>query len=442
MNQTEFYAACAAILILFMILLFTMAFILKKHRGSKDTRHQSIRMILLVLLLCSVIGTAFFMLSFHIETTTVRIQRDYENQAIDGEALMRAEAFNYSAIIGGTEFEVIPPYNYENTSYFVPFINLNGQGDTNIEYNATITHPNATMNMTSLVKSDMLNFVGPYPLWYSIAAETNGTWALFELNETMVSNVTWLFTVQYSIRSSLSSSCSWGENIHIIVALNQSRDVMFIAREIQGLFHPCPSFFILPVIIIIGLIFFVFSIVFVIEIDFGFQSFKKAPRRVTAENVMENETRQEIVKAIHDHPGIIFAELNRRIMRSPRTLLEHLGILQRFGVVRSRDFRHNTVFFEANLAENEEIPQYFLANIKFNNILRALQSKPGTDFTTLQKVLVDSRSALMRKVKVLEKYRIITITRKAGRIVAIDIAIDELRDVRRTTASDGDVKDI
>lgn len=156
----------------------------------------------------------------------------------------------------------------------------------------------------------------------------------------------------------------------MLIGLNASSDVIFIARGLME--HPELSESItinlMFIVILVGMVIFL-TIIVILEINYGWQSIKTPPRRVTAENVMENDIRREIVRLIREHPRITFSSIKRHVVRSPRTVLEHLGILQRFNVVRSRDIRHNTAFFDASLTDKEWYFQYFLAKDKFFTIL-------------------------------------------------------------------------
>ncbi|HME51146.1 MAG TPA: hypothetical protein VKM55_02915 [Candidatus Lokiarchaeia archaeon] len=428
MIQADLYIAGTTIIVPLIILSCVVEITLHAHRGSIDKKRQLSRLISFACLLCSIMGTLFILISFQFQTTTVHVQRIYEDPAIDSESLTRAETFNYTEVVGALPepLDVFPPYHYENKSWFKPFGALLGQPSASIYYDANITHPNATLNITARIRSTFLNLYQNL----SIGVMLNGTWHHFNETHLLIANITWLADIRYSL-----SNNSYFQDVHMIVGLNASRDVILIVRGFVTLYAACactttPAFF---SYIPIGGMFIALSIFIVIEVNYGRQTLKRPQRRITAENVMENETRQEIVRIVHDYPGITFSAIKRQVLLSPRTVLEQLGILQRFGVIRARDIRHNTVFFGTGTNEKQDLLLYFVANDKFRAILKALQLSPRIDFITLQARVNASRSTLMRKIRILEKFGIISITRTSGRLTAIDID-DGLRNARGLSA--------
>ncbi|UYP44334.1 hypothetical protein NEF87_000619 [Candidatus Lokiarchaeum ossiferum] len=76
-----------------------------------------------------------------------------------------------------------------------------------------------------------------------------------------------------------------------------------------------------------------------------FLPINKGPHRLTMEEVLENENRNNIISAILDKPGIHFNELLREINISAGTLAWHLDILDTFKVIRKERVGQYLLYF-------------------------------------------------------------------------------------------------
>lgn len=165
----------------------------------------------------------------------------------------------------------------------------------------------------------------------------------------------------------------------------------------------------------------ILPVVSVLERDIAVHPLRKHPKRVTIESLMENETRAVIMQTIEARPGITFSELRRAVARSPRTVLQQLSILQRFGRIRSREIRHNTAFFDGTTSDVHDTADYFASNRGYSRILQKIGSNPGRNLVDLCGLLDLPRSTIARKLQILESYHIITVSREGKNIVAIKL---------------------
>nr|MDO8111850.1 hypothetical protein [Candidatus Sigynarchaeota archaeon] len=237
MNQGDLIAFFIVILSMLVLLLVLAKLVLRNHQGSIDTRRQAIRISLFVGLYVLLLMTGFMSISTRVVRITVTIDRHYQDVAIDGEALNRTENFNYTAVIGslfGIQTMFPPfPYNSSERIVFSPFSNMYGVSlSTGIMYRAIITHPNATVNMTQvMVDSDWT----PSLESTSIASRENGSWHVPNTADNLLIPITWLVEANYS------ESGSMFVDARVLVGLNASLDVIFIARtENYGFFDMMP----------------------------------------------------------------------------------------------------------------------------------------------------------------------------------------------------------
>nr|MDO8087669.1 hypothetical protein [Candidatus Sigynarchaeum springense] len=377
------------------------------RNGGSIARVQLVRVLFFVILYGMIVGSTFLALSARTVHTTVTIKRYYQDPATDSQALSEAESFNYSAVVGAGSLynaDIFPPYPYTNGTVFNP----DHYQPSSVSYRANITRPASTINVSAIIAG--------WSDWYYLREAwslDNGTWSEVASMRNITVAVEWLVDVDYEERGGCIT------DVVQIIGLNATRDVIFFAR---GAAIVCLDVFqnwLSSIIAFVGLP--LLGLFVLLEASRYYGSFKRPPRHLTAENVMENETRVAIVQAIRGTPGITFSELVRVVMRSPRTILEHLGILQRFHIVRAREIRHNTAFFDSAADKNRDLLDYFSSHVAFKATVRAIKESPRISFVALQKMVGEPRSTLMRKVRILEQHGVVRVTRDAGRLVALDI---------------------
>jgi DNA-binding transcriptional ArsR family regulator len=381
---------------------------LGRHEGS-ISQVQRTRVVLFFVLYLSAIGSSIFAFSLQWVHTNVHIERYYQNIVTDRDALSTTEAFNYDAFmtpIPDARESMFPPYPYQD--HFELF-STPSQPDS-VSYAANVTRPASMVNMSSIVSA--------WEEWYYIREAwslANGTWGKVNASGSLLVGVEWLVNVEYR-----EDGITRMVDVVMVIGLNSTQDVIFVARGMSVEmplvdFMPCWIFYMIPVAV------FLVCMPMVLEASRAAAPFKRPPRHVTVENLMENETRVAVVEAIRDNPGITFSELVRIVVRSPRTMLEQLGVLQRFGIVRAREIRHNTAFFDGVAGGERDLLDYFSSHAAFKATILVIKDSPGISFVDLQKRLGEPRSTLMRKVKILEQHGVVRVAREAGLLTALEI---------------------
>jgi hypothetical protein len=160
---------------------------------------------------------------------SIIIQRSYENQSRDENALVHAEALNLSKVTGYNEPDIFPPYSYVNSTEAIP-PNLTFQ-PTKITYRATITRFNATYNATArymelhpapdLDKVILLCRMSLYVL-------INGTWIdPGTTNDTLAPFLGWWVDVVYTFQYATFICC--GSILWLSIGLDPMMNPCFIA---------------------------------------------------------------------------------------------------------------------------------------------------------------------------------------------------------------------
>ncbi len=388
--------------------------ILSHHAGSAEARKQAARILAVVVLYITVFGSLFMMLSVRELRTEIDVRREYQDEGMDAGALEVAETFDYTALMGPFSYgtsQIFPPYPYVNETQIAPFIRffpVSPPRPDRVSYHANITHPGGLVNVSAMMHGMFWEHTYIVSMW----SRENGSWVLLDEGTGIVTALAWLVEIEYAYDADSLTE------VRLIVGMNASSDVVLAIRGESCLCALTASP--LPVLILLVAILSVVSTLILIEVDRSWQAVKKPPRHVTRDNLMENDTRVAIIKAVHENPGLTFSTLKRLVPRSPRTLLQQLGILQRFGLVRSREIRHNTALFDASSSESIEVFHYFTSSPKFGPILKALKADPGISFVHLQQRLNEPRSTLMRKIKTLEQYKLVFVSRVDGELVGIE----------------------
>ncbi len=159
------------------------------------------------------------------------IQRTYESQNRDADALTSAETLNLSLVTGNNEPDVFPPYPYVNSTVDLPpNVVIH---PTVIFYHVNITLFNATFNVTTqqfgLKCSPNPN--GPYPVWVlDLFVLVNGTWIdPGSTNATFTPFLGWWVEVVYSYQP--PGCCILGYSTCISIGLDPNMCPCFVARS-------------------------------------------------------------------------------------------------------------------------------------------------------------------------------------------------------------------
>ena len=128
--------------------------------------------------------------------------------------------------------------------------------------------------------------------------------------------------------------------------------------------------------------------------------------------------RDEIYDLIANHPGIRYRELLRLVRISNGGLTYHLGILERFGLIKVNRQSNNRVtrYFVANISNRESsIISCIRCNVLRNIVLFVLKNEYCT-FDEITDNLGKSRSTTYKHIKRLTDMEILGVSRGSGRL--------------------------
>jgi len=144
---------------------------------------------------------------------------------------------------------------------------------------------------------------------------------------------------------------------------------------------------------------------------------------LTRETALENETRKLMLDLIRKRPGIRMSVIRNILSKDSKTILIHLKILERFGLVRFETIAGNKAYFDINAPRDLDVFHHFVQQTKVLEILTALIENPGASQDDLDEIMKDSISpqTLASKVRVLFEYKLITGRVKSSRFIALKV---------------------
>ncbi|MBN2153557.1 MAG: hypothetical protein JW839_19030 [Candidatus Lokiarchaeota archaeon] len=153
------------------------------------------------------------------------------------------------------------------------------------------------------------------------------------------------------------------------------------------------------------------------------------PNGVTAENVMDSDTRRRIKALVAANPGIHFSRIKGQLGMSPRTIRDQLRVLVRFGHVTSMDVDGKASYVvpgsvpEAAPGGQPAVPVLsFVQRGGRESVVAALLSAGETSFGGLLSALHEPRSNVRRKVEALESRGYVVVARKGREMASIRLA--------------------
>jgi DNA-binding transcriptional ArsR family regulator len=100
--------------------------------------------------------------------------------------------------------------------------------------------------------------------------------------------------------------------------------------------------------------------------------------RLKKEDILENPLRDDILHVVQTTPGISASELGRRLECGWGTLVYHITVLERMGLVSSaREGRHKRFFAQGRINYSDKGAVGLLANPAARTILDAVRQSPG-----------------------------------------------------------------
>ncbi|HME50862.1 MAG TPA: hypothetical protein VKM55_01470 [Candidatus Lokiarchaeia archaeon] len=131
---------------------------------------------------------------------------------------------------------------------------------------------------------------------------------------------------------------------------------------------------------------------------------------MTKDDVLVNETRHHVFDTICHQPGIHFSAIRAHVDTDSRTLLFHLNVLQRFGLVRFERINNNKAYFETSLPREHDILHYYLQNENARRIFKAILENQAVSLDELDTILKESMTlqALTWRIKILMEHKLIS----------------------------------
>ncbi|MFX1297050.1 MAG: hypothetical protein ACFFD2_19635 [Promethearchaeota archaeon] len=108
--------------------------------------------------------------------------------------------------------------------------------------------------------------------------------------------------------------------------------------------------------------------------------------RLTRDNILKNETRNQICEYISQNPGSNFTQILTHFKLGPYANRWHLEMLKKFGFVREQKFSRYKVYFDNNFPKDKDIVTFILRNKNIFKIYSILKNNPLNP-TNLSKVL-------------------------------------------------------
>ena len=176
-------------------------------------------------------------------------------------------------------------------------------------------------------------------------------------------------------------------------------------------------FIIIPVfVILIALIIVVSKEAYIKLIKNRITPIEKGFHRLTLQEVLENENRDNIISLILETPGIHFNELMRKTKLSPGNLVWHLDILEKYRIIEKKRFEHYIVYFpyyQKNPISNLDLKlQKSELTLK---VLEMIKKEPGTWNSVITKKLKINRKTIEYHIKKLIDLGVIYTEKKGSK---------------------------
>lgn len=139
--------------------------------------------------------------------------------------------------------------------------------------------------------------------------------------------------------------------------------------------------------------------------------------RLSKEEILENENRQNIINAVYADPGIHYNKLLRICELQPGQLQWHLKILLEYAILdEERWGRYVMYYLKANLTsdQHERLKHPVLKAKTTRMVFRTIQRDPGIQPSSIAKKLDLNRNTIKYHTDKLKKYGLIS-TKKEGR---------------------------
>ncbi|MFX0102976.1 MAG: hypothetical protein ACFFCS_25640, partial [Candidatus Hodarchaeota archaeon] len=141
-------------------------------------------------------------------------------------------------------------------------------------------------------------------------------------------------------------------------------------------------------------------------------------------SILENTTRNAIYNMIVAEPGIYAYKIRSNLKKDARSVSLHLSLLKQFGLIRSKDYGNNRVYYASEL-KNEDFDYlyYYLHKKHVIEIFKMVINYPSISFQDLSDLIkVEiTKSNLLRKINVLIQEGFLTAMYDSNQIIALNL---------------------
>jgi predicted transcriptional regulator len=131
-----------------------------------------------------------------------------------------------------------------------------------------------------------------------------------------------------------------------------------------------------------------------------------AGSRLTSENVLRNEIRNQICDFITKNPGINFTQILTKYRIGPYEGRWHLEMLKKFGFIREQKFEKYSSYFHKNFPQDKDLIVFILRNANAVKIYSCLKDQPFK-LTDLSNILELHHSTIQYYLQKLQKVNLI-----------------------------------
>ncbi|MDD1776760.1 MAG: ArsR family transcriptional regulator, partial [Candidatus Helarchaeota archaeon] len=130
--------------------------------------------------------------------------------------------------------------------------------------------------------------------------------------------------------------------------------------------------------------------------------------RLTSENVLKNEIRNQICDFITKNPGMNFTQILTKYRIGPYEGRWHLEMLKKFGLIREQKFEKYSSYFHKNFPQDKDLIVFTLRNTNAFKIYSCLKDQPFK-VTDLSTILELHHSTIQYHLQKLQKVNLIKI---------------------------------
>ena len=140
--------------------------------------------------------------------------------------------------------------------------------------------------------------------------------------------------------------------------------------------------------------------------------------RFQKNNVLDDETRQDLIGYIYSHPGANYGTIKDYLGMHNGTLSHHLYTLEKTKIVESKRAGRKRLFFPVNFEEKNAFVMMNTSNAVQEEIIKIISKEPGCSQTIIAKNLGLSRQRINYNINLLSRKGLVRIE-KVGRVTRV-----------------------